>query len=296
MRRSASAWITREDRRAVPPLRSVGEHGRLWEVGGDRAVHFMVGMRYRRRVYPAIRSMLAVASVMLVALVAPAGAQVAVEGTRVVFPAASDEVTVSVRNGSDAPALVQAWIGDDDRRQAPEVSRAPFVLAPPLLRLDAGKDQKLRVRLVRKDAPQDDREHLYWLNLLAVPPQATAAADENILQVATRSRFKLLFRPAGMSPTLPPNFAESMGYAVRRGVTGRELVISNPTPYYFNIGRIVLAKNGVEHPLGNPYVSPFSERSLALPDVGGGSTVRIELSWLDDNGQLHAESKVVAQP
>lgn len=256
----------------------------------------MGGMSYGRRVYLAIGRMLAVATAMLVATVAPAGAQVAVEGTRVVFPAASDEVTVSVRNGSDAPALVQAWIGDDDRRQAPEVSKAPFVLAPPLLRLDAGKDQKLRVRLVRKEAPQDDREHLYWLNLVAVPPQATAAADENILQVATRSRFKLLFRPAGVSAALPPRFAESMGYALRRGTSGNELVISNPTPYHFNIGRIVLTQNGVEHPLDNPYVPPFSERSLALPDVGGGSTVRVDLSWLDDNGQLHAESKVVAQP
>ncbi len=256
----------------------------------------MGGMRYRRQGNPVARRLLAFALSMLATIVAPAGAQVAVEGTRVVFPAASDEVTVSIRNGSDAPALVQAWIGDDDRRQAPEVSKAPFVLAPPLLRLDAGKDQKLRVRLVRKEAPQDDREHLYWLNLVAVPPQATAAADENILQVATRSRFKLLFRPAGMSPALPPKFAESMGYTLRRGASGSELVISNPTPYHFNIGRMVLVQNGVEHPLDNPYVSPFSERSLALPDVVGGSTVRVDLSWLDDNGQLHAESKVVTQP
>ncbi len=256
----------------------------------------MSGMRCSRQGHPMARRLLAVASAMLMAIVAPAWAQVAVEGTRVVFPADSDEVAVSVLNGTDAPALVQAWIGDDDRRQAPEVSKAPFVLAPPLLRLDAGKDQKLRLRLVRKEAPQDDREHLYWLNLVAAPPQASAGAGENILQVATRSRFKVLYRPEGIGPALPPKFADSMGYSLRQGALGRALVISNSTAYHFNIGRIALVQNGAEHPLDNPYVAPFSESLIALPESAGAGALRFELSWLDDNGQLHAESKVVAQP
>lgn len=225
-----------------------------------------------------------------------AWAQLAVDGTRVIFPASAQEVVVSVRNDGDTPMLAQVWVGEDDPKQAPEASRAPFVVAPPLLRLDAGKDKKLRVRQVRVGAPKDDREHLYWLNLVAVPPQAGGESGENTLQVATRSRFKVLFRPAGIEPLLPSKFADSMSYAVRVGASGPELVISNPTGFHFNIGRIALVQNGTSHSLENPYVAPFSDRVIALPGGGGGGDLRFELSWLDDNGQLHAESKVVAQP
>ncbi|HEL4244672.1 molecular chaperone [Stenotrophomonas maltophilia] len=225
-----------------------------------------------------------------------AAAQVALDGTRLVYPASSNEIIASVRNVGDAPVLVQVWIGEDDKKQSPEDSRAPFALAPPLLRLDAGKDQKLRVRLVRDRAPGDDREHLYWLNLVVVPPRATAEPGESTLQLATRSRFKVLFRPAGIEPILPSKFADSMGYVVREGASGRELVINNPTAYHFNIGRIALVQNGTSHSLENPYVAPFSDRVIALPGGGGAGDLRFELSWLDDNGQLHAESKVLAQP
>ncbi|WP_242891672.1 fimbrial biogenesis chaperone [Stenotrophomonas maltophilia] len=223
----------------------------------------------------------------------PALAQVAVDGTRVVFSGASPEVTVSVRNSSEAPVLVQAWIGEEDPKQLPEASKAPFVVGPPLLRLDAGKDQKLRVRLIRDRAPDDEREHLYWLNLLAAPPQAAAPSEENLLQVAVRSRFKVLYRPSALAAKLPTDFSERMTFSVRRNGSGVELVIGNPTAYHLNLGRLAVVRDGRVFALENPYVAPFSEKALALPAEAGGA-VAVEYAWLDDNGQLHSESRILA--
>ncbi|MDH0273597.1 MULTISPECIES: molecular chaperone [Stenotrophomonas] len=226
----------------------------------------------------------------------PVRAQVAVDGTRVIFPAGAGEVTVGIQNRSEQPALVQAWIGGEDAKLSPEASTAPFVVAPPLLRLDAGKDQRLRVRLIRDRAPDDDREHMYWLNILAAPPQSAAADDENLLQVAIRSRFKVLYRPSALAASLPANFAERMTFAMRRSVSGLELVISNPTPYHFNLGQLAVALDGKLLPLDNPYVAPFSERSVPLPAEAANGVSSVKFAWLDDNGQLQAGSRQLESP
>lgn len=223
-------------------------------------------------------------------------AQVAVDGTRVIFPGASAEVTVAVRNSGEAPTLVQAWIGEEDPKQMPEASNAPFVVGPPLLRLDAGKDQKLRVRLIRDRAPDDDREHLYWLNILAAPPQSAPADDENVLQVAIRSRFKVLYRPSALAAGLPANFADRMTFAMRRSDSGLQLVISNPTPYHFNLGKLALASDGKLLPLDNPYVAPFSEKPVPLPAEAGQGPSSVKFAWLDDNGQLQDGSRELESP
>ncbi len=227
----------------------------------------------------------------------PVYAQVAVDGTRVIFPAGAGEVTVGIQNRSDQPALVQAWIGGEDAKLPPEASTAPFAVGPPLLRLDAGKDQKLRVRLIRDRAPDDDREHMYWLNVLAAPPQSAPRDEENLLQVAIRSRFKVLYRPSALAASLPANFADRMTFAVRRSASGMELVISNPTPYHFNLGQLaLLGLDGALLSLDNPYVAPFSERPVPLPVEAGKGASGVKFAWLDDNGQLHAGSRQVQSP
>jgi chaperone protein EcpD len=50
-----------------------------------------------------------------------------------------------------------------------------------------------------KSLPQD-RETLYWFNVLEIPPKSKAANDENLnqLQLAFRTRIKFIFRPDGL--------------------------------------------------------------------------------------------------
>ncbi|PJI52023.1 molecular chaperone EcpD, partial [Methylobacterium radiotolerans] len=43
--------------------------------------------------------------------------------------------------------------------------------------------------------PQD-KESVFWLNVLEIPPKDKA--NQNLLQMAFRSRIKLFYRPAGL--------------------------------------------------------------------------------------------------
>src|SRR5262245_34692037 len=105
-----------------------------------------------------------------------AAAGVSVNGTRVVYPAAKREVTLSLRNPGEAPSLVQAWLDTGNQFSKPGDSKVPFVLTPPLFRLDPGKVQSIRLVYTHDPLPED-RETVFWLNVLDIPPRAAKNPD-----------------------------------------------------------------------------------------------------------------------
>lgn len=72
-------------------------------------------------------------------------ASVIVGGTRVIYPESEKEVTVKVNNAGTKGVLIQSWIDDGDANANPDSIKVPFVIKPPLNRIDAGKGQTLRI-------------------------------------------------------------------------------------------------------------------------------------------------------
>lgn len=183
----------------------------------------------------------AMAACLALACCLPALAGVVIDGTRVIYPSSAREVTVQLSNTGGSPALVQAWIDRGDPDQAPEDSDAPFVLTPPITRIEPGRGQALRIIATGEEFPQD-RESVFWLNVLEVPPAPDADSAENYLQVAFRSRIKLFFRPPGLEGTA--NAAPAGLQWQRRGA---RLHVSNPTDWHVTIARVTaLDANGAE--------------------------------------------------
>lgn len=141
---------------------------------------------------------LAAAAIAACALAGHAGASVVVAGTRVIFPSTEREVTIKVNNVGTTPALVQAWLDTGDAVASPDGIDVPFTLTPAMFRLDPSKGQTMR--LIYSKAPlASDKETLFWLNVLEIPPRPKAGADAaNQLQMAFRTRIKVMFRPQGL--------------------------------------------------------------------------------------------------
>lgn len=213
-----------------------------------------------------------------------AEAEVTVVGTRAVFPAGEREISVTLKNEGQRASLVQAWVSDGGADQPPEASKAPFVVDRPVFRLDPGKSHSLRVRAIATGAPVDAREHLYWLNVVDVPPRDATASD-NVIQVAVRFRLKLLYRPEGIGAPVDPDARVS----VRATPAGLE--VSNAAPHYFNVGEAVLESSASERSLDSFYVAPGETKRLALPPGFSGPVTAIRYSWVDDDGALHAERR-----
>ncbi|MFL9866709.1 fimbria/pilus periplasmic chaperone [Paraburkholderia fungorum] len=197
-------------------------------------------------------------------LAGSAQASVTIGGTRVVYPLEQREVTVKLDNDSHTPSLVQVWMDDGHPDAKPGEIHVPFVITPPIFRMDANKAQTLRV-IYTGDALPQDRESVYWLNVLDIPPKADAAPDVNTLQLAYRTRVKVFVRPAklpGKADDAPAQL--SWKVVVSPDGKGQALSVSNPTPYYVSFSEVDVESGG--HTFKNEQGGMVAPReSMVLP-------------------------------
>jgi P pilus assembly chaperone PapD len=207
-------------------------------------------------------------------------AALSVVGTRFVYPGDARSLSILVRNGGKAPILVQAWLDDGDANADPSRLRLPFIVAPPLVRLDPAQPASIRVQSIDGGlAP--DRESCFWINLLEVPP--AAPAGENTLRIAYRLRMKVLFRPHGLrgDPDDAPGRLEWTH--ARQGDNG-SIVMTNPTPYYVTLTRVQLHGKPVALAGGFVDVAPFGRADISIGTMAGTGPEEVEFDSVDDNG------------
>ena len=228
-----------------------------------------------------------------------ARAGVVVDGTRVVYPAAKREVTINISNSSSAPSLVQAWLDAGDPHAKPGDSKVPFVLTPPLFRLDPTKVQSLRLVYTHDPLPAD-RESLFWLNVLDIPPRAAVNSEApNQLELAFRHRMKVFFRPAGLAGSA----ADAPGRITWRWLSkdGKLVGIqaSNPGPYHVSLTRVIATLSGQPVTVQADMVDPFASRSfnLPVPLAAPSGPVALEFWFVNDyGGNVKATASASAAP
>jgi chaperone protein EcpD len=167
-----------------------------------------------------------------------AQASVTIGGTRVVYPLEQREVTVKLDNDSSTPSLVQVWMDNGNADAKPGDIKVPFVITPPIFRMDPKKGQMLRV-MYSGDALPQDRESVYWLNVLDIPPKANPTGDANTLQLAYRTRIKVFVRPEklpGKAEDAPAQLVWKI--AASPDGKGQAVSVSNPTPYYVSFSGV----------------------------------------------------------
>jgi chaperone protein EcpD len=215
-----------------------------------------------------------------------AAAAIVVDGTRVVYPAAKREVTIHIRNPGSTPSLVQAWLDAGDPNAAPGESRVPFIMTPPLFRLDPTKGQSLRLVYTHDPLPAD-RESLFWLNVLDIPPRAPTNADRpNQLEFAFKHRMKVFFRPAdlrGSAADAPAHLKWRLELKDGRLVA---IQASNPTPYHVSLIEVTATVGGRAVAAKANMVDPFASRSFDLRDpiTAPSGTVPVEYWFVNDYG------------
>ncbi|KAE8273620.1 MULTISPECIES: molecular chaperone [Enterobacter] len=215
-------------------------------------------------------------TLLLAASTAHAG--VIINGTRLVYQGEKKESSLGLSNPDATDYLVQSWVDSGGKNLA----KAPFLITPPLFRLDAKEDNVLRVVRTGGNLPED-RETLYWLNIKAIP-SSKHVEGVNTLQIAINTRIKLLYRPSAVKGR-PEEVADKLEW--RR--EGNELVVNNPTPFFMNFQTVTLNGHKVTKAT---WAVPKTETHFALPGNIGGSTVTYSI--ITDYGSIsHTWSKAV---
>lgn len=242
----------------------------------------------------------AVAAFSISLLIATAAqAAVVLSGTRVIYGAQAREVTLRLTNEGQGPVLVQSWIDGGDLRALPDQVEVPFILTPPLFRLDPQKGQTLRIIYTQDPLPQD-RESLFWLNAMEVPPRPSTTNSLNTMQLALRTRIKLFFRPAGLVGKANEAAEQVLWRFVKRPNGGYALLVDNPTPYHVTFTKISLTAGGRNFTLdAGGMVAPLATAQFDVGHVAaveGETPSAVHYSFVNDygatvEGEFHAGSR-----
>ncbi|WP_205744365.1 fimbria/pilus periplasmic chaperone [Dyella sp. M7H15-1] len=208
-----------------------------------------------------------------------------------IYPAQERQITVALTNDNkDLPILVQAWIDDGDEKSTPDQINAPFLLVPPMFRMEPGKGQSLRITYLQDKPLPTDKESVFWLNVLEVPPKPKAAKGEakNTLQLAFRTRVKLFFRPKGLKGAVK-DAPSQLNWKLLREGSKQVLQAENPSAYYVSFENVSLAVNGKEVKNDDPQmIAPGGTQRFVLEDIPLPVDTKSEVRFtsIDDYGQI----------
>jgi P pilus assembly chaperone PapD len=225
----------------------------------------------------AIFSKLTALFILLLAVSQSAFSGMTISGTRIIFPGGEREQTVRTTNKGPSPLLVQVWVDDGGKNDDINKIKVPFTTTPPVYRVDPGKGQSIRLIYNGMNLPQD-RESVFWFNMLEIPPMKEGAKETDHLELAFRTRIKIFYRPSVLKSSSSQEIDkltwENLG-------AGKGIKVNNPTPYHFSFDSASLMSGTVKQPLAVDMIAPFSSK-VFLPENKGsvsgaisGAVVRV---------------------
>lgn len=215
------------------------------------------------------------AMALLLLTLTSASAGVIIGGTRVIFDGAKKEASISITNPDSVPYLIQSWTDVQDEQSG----KAPFIITPPLYRLDGG--QKNLERIVMTGSLPQGHESLFWLNIKAIP---SASKQMNSLQIAVKTRIKLIYRPEILRASTPEEQADKLTW--RRA--GNTLQVNNPTSYVISFNEITLGDKKLDDVT---YVMPSGTARFPLPNGTRGNALTFKvINDYGSPGELHRAS------
>ncbi|HBD7022666.1 TPA: molecular chaperone [Citrobacter koseri] len=210
-------------------------------------------------------------------------ANVIISNTRVIYPEEQKETTVQLINRGNSPALIQTWIDEGNPDSTPETAQVPFLLTPPVVKVEGGSGQQLRIRYTGSaNALPQDRESVYYLNVLDIPPKQENLDGKNTMQIAIKSRIKLFYRPTEL--TIP---ASDLHKYLSFTAQGNQLVATNRAPYFASIATMSSRGKSLT---GEPkMIAPLS--TLTIPTTGAVlSGQALDILLVDDYGSYQKYS------
>ncbi|MEA5217583.1 fimbrial biogenesis chaperone [Enterobacter cloacae] len=206
------------------------------------------------------------------------------DATRVIYPQSEGGTAVTVRNNTpDTAYLVRSVVSTDV--DGKHLSPA-FLVSPPLVRLEPGSRNALRIRLLQPAGLPAHQESLFYFQTTGIPGSKNPLARHSTsgfpsvggqISFGVGNTVKLFYRPEG----LPAPDRETYQKLVFERVPGALKVI-NPTPYYVTLSRLRVD--------GRPVRFSPHQPGLLAPSAsqvyGTGSSQRKRVSWgiIDDFG------------
>ncbi|EAW3985348.1 fimbrial chaperone [Salmonella enterica] len=205
--------------------------------------------------------------------VQPAFADIVLSGTRIIYKASQKDTTIRLENKGSTPALVQSWLDDGDPNADPSTINVPFNATPPVSRIEPGRGQTVKLTYTSNSTLPNDRESIYWFNVLEVPPKMKDAEvkDKNILQLAFRTRIKMFYRPDGLAG-IASEAPQKLQWRIQQKAGKPVIHVTNPTGYFVSFNKIEAVVGGRKYAVSASMVAPKGESDFTISGLTGTPT------------------------
>lgn len=205
---------------------------------------------------------------------------------RVIYPESDKKgVTLTAYNKTAEPYLMQSRIYPVDRASgnaemsAEEKGSMPFIVTPPLARLEANGELALRIRRNGEPLPSD-RESVFFISMKAIPSQIapemrTAGSQQMALTVV--SNMKLFYRPEGLAKRAVAEVAPQLRFRREQ----QRLVVDNPTPYWLTFSQLKIGATPLDKAQLRLMVPPKGQQHYPLP---AGTSGNVSWQLIDEDG------------
>ena len=192
--------------------------------------------------------------------------------SRVIYNSENKAATLSLKNNSTKPNIVQTWLEPGEDKTAP--AKVPFIVTPPLIKIESQKESVLRFIYSGSGLPTD-RESQVWINIQEIPPKPE---NENTLQLAVRSKIKLFYRPQQIEADLPAAVKKLQWY-----MENGTLKLKNNSPLFITIGDLKLGNNSAPIRNMNQDMVPPYQTIDVLANVSK-DVKSIQYTYINDYG------------
>lgn len=206
-------------------------------------------------------------------------AGIVIYGTRIIYPAEKNEVLVQLMNQGERSSLVQSWIDDGDTLLPPEKIQVPFLLTPPVVKVAGDSGQQLKIKKMPNTLP-NDKESLFFLNVLDIPPNNPDSAGKNVLKFAMQNRIKLFYRPKGIAAVNKNTFHK---LALTR--SGNIYSIRNDAANWVTVTEV--KANNVKINNESIMLAPLSSANVALKNTNAN---QYKMTIIDDHGNYISDN------
>lgn len=213
-----------------------------------------------------------------------AKADIVLSGTRVIYNAKDKDETLRLDNKGNKPLLVQTWVDRGQEDADPGSLSVPFTITPPVFRMEPKRGQTLRIMYNGSPLPAD-RESVFWLNVLEVPPKLPddKAGNTNLLQLAFKTRIKLFYRPEGLAGNAA-DAAKNIKWSISKESQGVIIQAQNNSPYFISFSDVQYVVSGKKYKVKTNMLSPMSKASFIVDGLASPQKGTLEYISINDFG------------
>lgn len=213
--------------------------------------------------------------------------------TRIIYSSDSRFEVLKFMNNDDIPYIMQIWADKNNPNSTPDNADAPFIIQPPVFRIDPKIGRDARLIYIGEGLPQD-KESLFYLNIAQIPPKNLNQdiKEGNSFTVIVHHRLKIFYRPSAIESQI--NNVEKQITFLKD--TNGNITVKNNSPFFVSFASLEATNtSGQKFAFKSTMISPLSTETL-LPETNNKlsfSPDKITYKCLNDLGGQNSATYLI---